>query len=240
MQANAESITSKDALVNIEISDREYRALTVGLRGDHSDSFGLGGTFWGGVSATAGDLDLSGNSADLATDNITRQTDGRYNKINFYVGRQQILGDRLSAKALLSGQVADQNLGAYEKFTLGGPAGLAGFTVGEAAADQGWMLNLEGKYAVSPQWSASVLADAGGVCQFKNTWAGWDAGNAKLKNCYQLASVGFGLGYSNQHLDAKLSYGRQITGSRGLDSNGNDSEGENNKHQLWLQIMANF
>ena len=240
LQANAESITSKDALVNIEISDREYRALTVGLRGDHSDSFGLGGTFWGGVSATAGDLDLSGNSADLATDNITRQTDGRYNKINFYVGRQQILGDRLSAKALLSGQVADQNLGAYEKFTLGGPAGLAGFTVGEAAADQGWMLNLEGKYAVSPQWSASVLADAGGVCQFKNTWAGWDAGNAKLKNCYQLASVGFGLGYSNQHLDAKLSYGRQISANRGLDSNGNDSEGENNKHQLWLQIMANF
>jgi len=240
LQANAESITSKDALVNIEISDREYRALTVGLRGDHSDNFGLGGTFWGGVSATAGDLDLSGNSADLATDNITRQTDGRYNKINFYVGRQQMLGDRLSAKALLSGQVADQNLGAYEKFTLGGPAGLAGFTVGEAAADQGWMLNLEGKYAVSPQWSASVLADAGGVCQFKNTWAGWDAGNAKLKNCYQLASVGLGVGYSNQHLDAKLSYGRQISANRGLDSNGNDSEGENNKHQVWLQIMANF
>ena len=85
-----------------------------------------------------------------------------------------------------------------------------------------------------------MLADAGGVCQFKNTWAGWNAGNAKLQNCYQLASAGVGLGYSNQHMDAKLSYGRQISDNRGLDSNGNDSEGENNKHELWLQIMANF
>ncbi len=240
LQANAESITSKDALLGTEISDRDYRAFTLGLRGDHSDSFGLGGTFWGGVSVTSGDLDLSGNRDDLAVDRITRRTDGGYNKLNFYLGRQQILADRVTAKALFSGQVADENLGAYEKFTLGGPAGLTGFTVGEGSADQGWMLNLEGKYAFSPQWSASVLGDAGGVCQFKNTWAGWNAGNPKLQNCYQLASVGLGVGYSNRNLDAKLSYGRQISSNRGLDSNGNDSEGENNKHQVWLQIMANF
>lgn len=239
-QANAESITSKDALLNLEISNREYRALTLGLRGDHSDGYGLGGTLWGGISLTAGDLDLSGNRDDLAIDKITRRTDGRYNKINFYLGRQQILADRITAKALLSGQIADQNLGAYEKFTLGGPAGLAGFTVGEASADQGWMLNLEGKYALTSQWSASVLADAGGVCQFKDTWAGWNAGNPKLENCYQLASVGLGLGYTNRYLDAKLSYGRVISSNRGLDSNGNDSEGENNKHQVWLQVMTNF
>ncbi len=239
-QANAESITSKDDLLGQEIADRDYRAITLGLRGDHSDSFGLGGTFWGGASLTAGDLDLSGNRDDLAVDSITRRTDGRYNKINFYLGRQQILGEKLTAKALFSGQIADENLGAYEKFSLGGPAGLAGFTVGEAAADEGWMLNLEGKYAFSPQWSASVLGDTGGVCQLKNTFTGFNAGNPKLENCYQLASVGFGVGYTNQYLDAKLSYGRQISGNRGLDSNGNDSEGEDTKHQVWLQIMTQF
>ena len=240
LQVSAESITSKDELISLEISDREYRALTLGLRGDHSDSFGLGGTFWGGVSVTTGDLDLSGNSFDLEADQGSRRTDGRYNKLNFYLGRQQIISDRITAKALLSGQMADKNLGAYEKFTLGGPVGLAGFTVGEGSADQGWMLNLEGRYTLSPQWSASVLADAGGVCQFKNTWAGWDAGNPNLKNCYQLASLGLGLGFANQYLDAKLSYGRQITGNSGLDSFGNDSEGENNKHQVWLQLMTKF
>ncbi|MES2637456.1 MAG: ShlB/FhaC/HecB family hemolysin secretion/activation protein [Pseudomonadota bacterium] len=239
-QGSAESFNSKDDVLGLEVSDKDYRALTLGLRGDHSDNIGLGGTLWGGVSVTSGDLDLSGNSADLASDRITRRSDGRYNKINFYLGRQQILGEKLIAKALFSGQLADANLGGYEKFSLGGPFGLAGYTVGEGAADQGWMLNLEAKYAITSQFSASLLGDTGGVCQFKNTWTGWNAGNPKLENCYQLASVGFGLGYANQYLDAKLSYGRQITSNRGLDSNGNDTEGENSKHQLWLQVGTSF
>jgi hemolysin activation/secretion protein len=234
-----ESLNSQDEVLGLETSDKEYRTFTLGLKGDSSDNFGLGGTFWGGISLTTGELDLN-NRDDLAADTLTVRTDGHYNKLNFYLGRQQILGEKLIAKALLSGQLADGNLGGFEKFSLGGPSGLGGFTVGEAAADQGWMLNLEGRYAITPQFSASLMADAGGICQFKNTWAGWDAGNPKLENCYQLASAGFGLGYTNQYLDGRLSYGRQITGNRGLDSNGNDSEGESNKHQVWLQISTNF
>ena len=239
LNAALESLNSTDYVLGFEISDKQYRSFTLGLKGDHSDSFGLGGTFWGGVSLTAGDLDLN-NRDDLAADQLTVRTDGGYNKLNFYVGRQQILGEKLIAKALLSGQLADTNLGGFEKFSLGGPAGLGGFTVGEAASDQGWMLNLEGRYTVTPQLSASLLADAGGICQYKNTWAGWDAGNPKLQNCYQLASAGFGLGYTNQYLDGRLNYGRQITGNRGRDSNDNDSGGKSKKHQVWLQVTTNF
>ena len=234
-----ESLNSEDEALGFEISDKQYRTFTLGLKGDHNDNIGLGGTFWGGVSITAGDLDLN-NRDDLAADQLTLRTDGHYNKLNFYLGRQQILGEKFIAKALLSGQLADGNLGGFEKFSLGGPSGLGGFTVGEAAADQGWMLNLEGRYAITPQFSASLLADAGGICQYKDTWTNWDAGNPKLQNCYQLASLGFGLGYTNQYLDGRLSYGRQITGNRGVDSNGNDSEGESKNHQVWLQITTNF
>ena len=239
LNTTLESLNSTDYVLGFEISDKQYRSFTLGLKGDHSDSLGLGGTFWGGVSLTAGNLDLN-NHDDLAADQLTVRTDGGYNKLNFYVGRQQILGEKIIAKALLSGQLADSNLGGFEKFSLGGPAGLGGFTVGEAAADQGWMLNLEGRYAITSQFSASLLADAGGICQFKNTWTNWNAGNPKLQNCYQLASAGFGLGYTNQYVDSRLSYGRQITGNRGLDSNGNDSEGKSKKHQVWLQITTNF
>lgn len=237
--ASAEVFNSHDEVLGLEVSDDQYKVFTVGIKGDHSDSYGLGGTFWAGVGLTIGDLSLD-NATDLAVDKLTMHSEGSYSKLNFYLGRQQILGEKLIAKALLSGQLADGNLGGFEKFTLGGPSGLGGFTVGEAAADQGWMLNLEGRYAVTPQFSASLLADAGGVCQFKNTWTGWDAGNPKLQNCYQLASVGFGLSYTHQLFDARLSYGRQITGNRGLDSNGNDSEGESRKHQVWLQLSSNF
>ena len=239
IHATLESLNSEDEALGFEISDKQYRTFTLGLKGDHTDNIGLGGTFWGGVSITAGDLDLN-NRDDLAADKLTVRTDGHYNKLNFYLGRQQILGEKFIAKALLSGQLADGNLGGFEKFSLGGPSGLGGFTVGEAAADQGWMLNLEGRYAITPQFSASLLADAGGICQYKDTWANWDAGNPKLQNCYQLASLGVGAGYTNQYLDGRLSYGRQITGNRGLDSNGRDSEGESKKHQVWLQITTHF
>ena len=241
LQANIEELNSNDDALGFEISDKRYRSFTLGLKGDSSDSFGLGagGTFWGGISLTTGNLDLQ-NTDDLAADKLTTRTDGSYNKLNFYVGRQQILTEKWSAKALLSGQLADSNLGGFEKFSLGGPAGLTGFTVGEAAADQGWMLNTEARYAITPQFSASLLADAGGVCRFKNTWAGWSVGNPQLENCYQLASAGFGLGFANQLLDARLSYSRQITGNRGLDSNNEDSEGEHRKHQLWLQVSTQF
>ena len=241
LQGNVEELNSTDTVLGFEISDKRYRSFTLGLKGDSSDSFGFGngGTFWGGVSLTTGDLDLQ-NRDDFAADKLTARTDGGYNKLNFYLGRQQILTEKWSLKALLSGQLADSNLGGFEKFSLGGPAGLSGFTVGEAAADQGWMLNTEARYAVTSQLSASLLTDAGGVCQFKNTWAGWNAGNPKLENCYQLASAGVGLGYAHQLFDARLSYARQITSNRGADSNGNDSEGENRKHQLWLQVSTHF
>ena len=76
--------------------------------------------------------------------------------------------------------------------------------------------------------------------RFKNTWAGLNAGSSKFENCYQLASAGIGLGYVHQFFDSHLSYSRQITGNRGLDANGEDSEGEHRKHQLWLQVSTHF
>lgn len=234
-----ESIRGIDNVLGFEVSDKQYRTLTFALGGDHSDNFGLGGVFWGGVRLTTGNLELN-NQDDLAANNLTSRIDGHYNKVNVHLGRKQAISEKLSAQALFSAQLADKNLGSFEKFSLGGPSGLGGFTAGEAAADQGWMLNLEGRYIIAPHFSASILADAGGVCQFKNTWAGWDAGNPKLQNCYQLASTGFALGFSNKSFAARLAYNRQITGNRGLDANGNDSEGESSKHQLWLTVEAGF
>ena len=85
-----------------------------------------------------------------------------------------------------------------------------------------------------------LIGRVGSACQFKNTWAGSSSGNPKFENCYQLASAAFGLGYAHQLFGARLSYARQITGNNGLGANNEDSEGEHRKHQLWLQVSANF
>ena len=88
------------------------------------------------MSLIVGDLDLD-NRDNLAADKLTVRTDGGYNKLNFFLGRQQILGEKFIAKALLSGQLADTNLGGFEKFSLAAPLVWVAFTMGEAAADQG-------------------------------------------------------------------------------------------------------
>lgn len=131
LNATLEAPNSTDYVLGFEIFDKQYRSFTLGLKGDHSDSFSLGGTFWGGVSLTVGDLDLN-NRDDLAADKLTVCTDGGYNKLNFFLGRQQILVEKFIAKALLSGQLADTNLGSFEKFSLGGPSGLGGFYRGRS------------------------------------------------------------------------------------------------------------
>lgn len=191
LQANIEELNANDDALGFRISDKRYRSFTLGLNGDSSDSlgtsFGLsGGTFWGGVSLTTGNLDLQ-NRDDFAADNLSARTDGNYNILNIYAGRQQQLTEKYSGKILLSGQLADTNLGAFEKFSLGGPSGVSGFTVGETAADRGWMLNTEARYAITPQFSASLLADAGGVCQFKNNWQNWNAGKQKIRKLLSIS-----------------------------------------------------
>ena len=239
-QASFESFFAQNHVLGLEVSDQVYRAVTLDFSGDQSDSFGLGGLFWGGLGITVGNLDLSGNRLDLASDKISARRDGHYGKLNVYVGRQQILSDKWTGNAVLSAQLANQNLGGFEKFSLGGPSGLQGFAVGEASADEGWMLNLEGRYAINQHWSTSVLADAGGVCQNKDTWAGWNAGNPKQDNCYQLASVGAGVSFINQYVDIKLNYGRKISSNPGLDANGRDIEGQSAQHQLWFLLSTRF
>ena len=94
----------------------------VSKRDDNVCNFLEGGTFWGGIVYTFGDLELF-NGDERAVDRVSADTDGNYNKLNFYLGRNQQLTEKLSAKALFSAQWADTNLGGFEKFFLGGPFG---------------------------------------------------------------------------------------------------------------------
>jgi hemolysin activation/secretion protein len=238
-QLTLQALHSNDELEGLDVSEKAYRTLMLAMNADHSDDFLEGGTFWGGIVYTFGDLELF-NGDERAVDRVSADTDGNYNKLNFYLGRNQQLTEKLSAKALFSAQWADTNLGGFEKFFLGGPFGLTGYAVGEAPADEGWMLNLEGQYAILPELSASLLAGAGGVCLHKKTWEGWNADNPKLDNCYPLASVGAALAYRHRYFDAKVSYARQVTGNPARDGNGRDIEGETDKNQIWFQFGVGF
>ena len=60
-------------------------------------------------------------------------------------------------------QGASKNLDSSEKFVLGGISGIRAYPQGDAAGDQGWLANLELRYAFVPGRQGSLFYDAGGV-----------------------------------------------------------------------------
>src|SRR5690606_15013360 len=60
---------------------------------------------------------------DEALDELTANAAGRYRKANLEFSRLQDIGAGYSLFASISGQWADKNLDASEKFSLGGPNG---------------------------------------------------------------------------------------------------------------------
>jgi len=132
--------------------------LTVGLSGYRSDDVMGGGITQGSLSVTAGKLTLDATSAALDTQG--HDTQGHFFKSNIQLGRLQRLSQQWSLSAQLSGQYAANNLTSTEKMSLGGAYGVRAYPQGEAPADDAWLLNLELRFDVTPQWQALLFYDA--------------------------------------------------------------------------------
>ncbi|MEQ6330501.1 ShlB/FhaC/HecB family hemolysin secretion/activation protein [Pseudomonas chengduensis] len=133
---------------------------------------------------------------DEALDELTANAAGRYRKANLAFSRLQELGGGYSLFASISGQWADKNLDASEKFSLGGPNGVRAYPVGEAAGDEGVLGRLElrkylGRYygAIA---EATLFADGGRVRVNKTPWD--DSEN-------HLTRYGYGVGLNVYHRD---------------------------------------
>ena len=126
------------------VAYKRTRGLTTGLYGDHRDAFGGGGLNGYSLSLTAGTLDLR-TAAARAADAAAARTNGRYNKLVFSATRLQNVTDVFSLYASLYGQFASRNLDVSEKMELGGLYAVRAYPEGEAYADQGYVLSLEGR-----------------------------------------------------------------------------------------------
>ncbi|WP_188691198.1 ShlB/FhaC/HecB family hemolysin secretion/activation protein [Bowmanella pacifica] len=122
---------------------------------------------WWGDSANSYRLSLSHGQLTLlspyaqAADLLN--TAGSYNKVALVLLRQQALSRRLSLQLNLRGQLADKNLDASEKLSLGGAYGVRAFPQGEAAGDEGWLASAELRYRLNPDWQLAAFVDAGGI-----------------------------------------------------------------------------
>jgi hemolysin activation/secretion protein len=130
-------------------TDRRSHVLMASVFGDHRDSFGGGGVNAYFLTWSSGELDIETPAARVQ-DALTARTNGHFDKLAFNATRLQGLGGPFSVYAGLSGQVASKNLDVSEKMELGGMSGVRAYPEGEAYADQGFLLTLEGRMELPP------------------------------------------------------------------------------------------
>lgn len=131
-------------------NNKSSDSLPISLQFDQRDGLWGGGITYGSLSYTSGNLRLDGalESADRTSGQNTR---GRFDKWNLDIARVQVTPIAgMTAFARLSAQAAGKNLDSSEGFSLGGVNGVRAYPSGEGNGDEGWLAQLEVRYAIGP------------------------------------------------------------------------------------------
>lgn len=150
-------------------SDKRDRVTLLSLNGNSRDTLLGGAVNSFALSWSQGSLTIDGAEAQRG-DDLTAGTRGRFHKINSSLVRLQRLSDRFSLYSQLQAQWADGNLDSVEKLYLGGAYGVRAYPQGEASGDQGWLANMELRYALNEAWQLSTFLDHGQVRLNKEPW----------------------------------------------------------------------
>lgn len=156
-----------------ERSDKRSQVTTLSLNGSSQDSLLGGGVNSFALAWSHGNLEISGADKRLR-DRNTAGTQGSFNKLNPSLVRLQRLTERFSLYTQLQAQWADRNLDSSEKFYLGGAYGVRAYPQGEASGDQGWLANVELRYALTSAWQLSTFVDHGEVRLNRDPWTSED------------------------------------------------------------------
>jgi hemolysin activation/secretion protein len=229
---DAKYLTDEIGLVS-QVSDKQVRAVTVGLQGDSRDAFGGGGWNAGSLFWTTGDLDIE-DPLERAADGATARSQGGFNKLQYAVSRLQTVSGPLSVYGSLRGQMATDNLDSSEKMELGGAYAVRAYPEGEAYGDEGYVATIEARLMLDP-WTRTLpgqfqligFVDAGEVDFAHDPWF---AG----PNHARRSGVGFGLNwFGPQDLIIRASYARRLNDQ--VSTSGPDETG-----RAWFQIVKLF
>ncbi|MGJ7914094.1 ShlB/FhaC/HecB family hemolysin secretion/activation protein [Massilia sp. LXY-6] len=175
-------------------SDKSSTVIPVNVAFDMRDQFIYAGITYGALSFVRGSLALDGESRAL--NDASARTAGGFSKLNFDLARIQSLNQRIDLYGRMSVQRAGANLDPSEKLGLGGVNGVRAYPNGEGYGDNGWLAQLEARYAMGPVVPFAFY-DAGRVTLNKSPWT-------EGVNYRSLAGAGLGLRYAGEHWSANL------------------------------------
>ena len=178
-----------------------------------------------GLTLSRGDVDLG--SLDFGE---TAELSGNFNKLNYYVSRQQVVTDSISAFATLSGQAASSKLDSSEKFSLGGSTGVRAYPASEGEGSSGQLLALELRKRLPNGYSASGFIDVGHISD-----------SSSGPSSYTLKGAGLALAWQAQFgLNVKATWAHRIGDNPNPTIAGNDQDGSLHKNRFWLQAIMPF
>jgi hemolysin activation/secretion protein len=215
------------------VTDKKANVWWAGLAGNHLDGFGGGGASSYSLTQSFGDLDIETPGA-LAVDAATARSNGRYQKLAYHLARLQRVTEKVSLYGSLNGQFASKNLDISEKMGLGGPYAVRAYPVGEAYADEGYVVNLEARYLL-PKFSQRMpgqmhlvgFVDSGAVTHNKNPWTTED-------NHRSLSGAGIGLTWADYNNFVVNTYwAHKLGGEAAISAPDEDS-------RFWFQVVKFF
>lgn len=207
------------------LSDKQSTLTTLTLSGNIRDSLGGWGITQFALAYTAGKLEIN-SYLDQVIDSVTAQSAGSFQRWTPSIMRLQNLGGAWSLHAQIHGQIVSKNLDSSEKFSLGGTYGVRAYTQGTATGDQGWLANLEVRYAINNAWQIFALLDHGEVDVNKTPWL------EAVDNKRSLTGAGMGVRFKTK------SWRLNATAATPL--NKDDSLLQDQDAQFWLQAIWSF
>ena len=221
-------------------SNKELKNYALGFEWNKVDYFYGGGFTQIKPTITFGDLDLSKVASSLNSDNTGARTNGSFEKTTVDIARIQKIKDNLNLHLFATTQFASKNLDSSEKLSLGGPAGVRAYPVGEATGDEGYRYSIDAKYdIIKPKYfdklTAIAFYDFGMVTQYT------DLKNLSVSNnTYSLE--GYGIGFEamkGENISLKATFAKAIGGNPGA-SNGKNTDGLADDEQLFISLNIKF
>ena len=187
---DVKSYMNKNLLTMQTMSSYNINNATLGLSGNHYDSFGGGGVSTGSVSVVHGYLDIMATSLQ----GYGQYTPANFTKFNFSGNRTQQLSEsgETSAYIGLTGQLSTVNLNSAEQIYMGGPYAVRAYPVAQGGGSQGGIATAELRHQFPGRITGTAFYDLGLVQQYKNTYPNWQ-GLTNANNFYSLQGAGFGV-----------------------------------------------
>jgi len=214
---------------------------TIGLSGNHYDSFGGGGISAGSISLVSGALDISPTSVQ----GFGTFTPSNFTKLTFSGNRNQQITTDGSTTAFVSinGQFASVNLNSAEQIYMGGPYGVRAYPVAQGGGSQGGVATAELRHQFPQRIQASVFFDAGMVQQYKSS-TNYQAlkNGTNASNTYTLMGAGVGVKWDWQGWNLGAIVAWKVGNNPLYSQNGQavNTDGTNTNPRGWVTASYQF